>query len=228
MGDNLDNIKKLDAKVGNRKILLLWPGILVLLLLFLLFYVLLGTEMQGEDTDMLWRMYALWVVMYAVAALLFFLISRTGPDISIRNLSPQEQARVNADCMTGYRFGDVIICRDCLLVPVSGARVSAVSYRDLLWIYTDKKWIRYVTRKNKMPGAVSRKGRIFSKDLGPQLNEDGFYNVMQQFLPWCFYRKTPEIQKLYSRNYRQLIQTVDERRAAFFASQPPAPFGNLQ
>lgn len=227
MGDNLENIKKLDAKVGNRKIIMLWPGVLALFLLFLLLYVALGTETWGEDTEMLWRMYALWVVIYIVAALLFFLVSRTGPDISIRSLTPQEQARVNADCMTGYRFGDVIICRDCLLIPTAGTRVSAIHYRDLLWIYTDKKWIRYVTRKNGMINAAPKKNKFFPKNLGPQLDESGFYHVMQQFLPWCFYGKTPEINKLFRKNYRQMIQAVDERRAAFFAAQPPSPFGNI-
>lgn len=228
MGDNLDNIRMLDAKVGNRKMFLLWPGVLALLFLFVLLFVTTRMGMDAESESMIWRIFGFWVGLYMIVAVIMFLISRTGPDISIRSMTLEEQARVNADCLTGYRFGGVIICRDCLLVPVSGARVSAVHYRDLLWIYTDKKWIRYATRRNGMINVAPKKDKFFPKNLGPQLDEEGFYNIMQQFLPWCFFRKTPEVETMFRRNFPQMIRAVDERRVAYFASQPPAPFGNLQ
>lgn len=229
MGDNLDNIRMLDAKVGNRKIFLLWPGVIALLFLFVLLFVVFSMDPSSENAaGEIWSMYGFWVALYIIAAVMLFVVSRTGPDISIGSMTPDEQARVNADCVTGYRFGDVIICRDCLLIPTAGARVSAVHFRDLLWIYTDKKWIRYATRKNRIINAATRKNKFFPKNLGPQLDEEGFYRVMQQFLPWCFYGKTPEVNTMFRRNFPQLIRTVDERRAAFFASQAPAPGGSMQ
>ena len=228
MGDNLDNIRMLDAKVGNRKIRLLWPGVLALLFLFVLLFAATRMGMEGEDASMVWSIFGFLVALYMIVGIMMFLISRTGPDISIRSMTLEEQARVNADCLTGYRYGGVIICRDCLLVPVSGARVSAVHFRDLLWIYTDKKWIRYATRRNGMINVAPKKDKFFPKNLGPQLDEEGFYRVMQQFLPWCFFRKTPEVETMFRKNFPQMIRMVDERRAAFFASHPPSPFGNLQ
>lgn len=227
MGDNLDNIRMLDAKVGNRKMFLLWPGVLALLFLFVLLFAVTRTGMEGEDVSIIWRMYGFWIGLYMIVGIIMFLISRTGPDISIRSMTPEEQARVNVDCLVGYRFGSIIICRDCLLIPASGARVSAVHYRDLLWIYTDKRWIRYATRKNGMINAVPKKDKFFPKNLGPQLDEEGFYNIMQQFLPWCFFRKTPEVETMFRRNFPQMIRAVDERRAAYFASQPFMPNGNM-
>lgn len=228
MGDNLNNIRMLDAKVGNRKIMLLWPGVLTLLFLFVFLFVITRMGVEGEDASMIWNMYGYCVGVYIIVGIIMFLISRTGPDPSIRSMTLDEQARVNADCVTGYRYGDVIICRDCLLTPASGARVSAVYFRDLLWIYTDKKWIRYATRKNAMINAAPKKYKFFPKNLGPQLDEEGFYRVMQQFLPWCFFGKTPETKTMFRRNFPQFVRTVDERRAAYFASQSSVPVGNMQ
>lgn len=220
LGDNLDNIRMLDAKVGNRKIFMLWPFVMVLLFVFVLLFVIMRMDPSSENAaGEIWSLYGCGVAVYIIVAAIFFVISRTGPDISILSMTPDEQTRVNADCVTGYRFGDVIICRDCLLTPAAGSRVSAVHFRDLLWIYVDKKWIRYATRKNGMINMAPRKNKFFPKNLGPQLDEDGFYKVMQQFLPWCFYGKTPEVNAMFRKNFPQLIRTVDERRAAFFASQ---------
>lgn len=222
LGDNLDNIRMLDAKVGNRKIFMLWPGVIALLFLFVLLFVALRMDPPSGNAGaagQLWSTYGFLVTLYIIAGVMLFVVSRTGPDISISSMTPEEQARVNADCVTGYRFGDVIICRDCLLIPTAGTRVSAVHFRDLLWIYADKKWIRYATRKNGIINMAPRKDKFFPKNLGPRLDEDGFYKVMQQFLPWCFYGKTPEVNAMFRKNFPQLIRTVDERRAAFFASQ---------
>lgn len=226
MGDNLDNIRMLDAKVGNRKMRMLLPALIPMIFLFILLFVTMRIE--GEYRADIWGIFGFLLTMYIIIAVMFFVVSRTGPDFSISDMTPDERARVNADCLTGYRFGEVIICRDCLLVPAAGARVSAVHFRDLLWIYIDKKWIRYATRKNGLLYTASCKNRFFPKNLGPELDEAGFYNVMQRFLPWCFFGKTPEVNALFRKNFPGLVQAVDGRRAAFFASQSPAPFGNMQ
>ena len=218
MNTKLENLNKVERRIAGKKLLTLWPGVLCLLVLavVLLLCAQDGTP-SSEEWTQVWSAYGMLAGMYIIISVIFFVSAWLGPHWSIATLHPAEQARVNEDCLKGYRFGDVIICRDCLLMPGVGAKLQAVSYRDLLWIYVDKRYIRYVTRKSAALCPVSRKVRFLPKKLGPELDENGFYTVMQQFLPWCFFGNAPEIRTLHKKNFPALVQTVDGRRASYWA-----------
>lgn len=225
----MENLKKLERRMALKMCCNLWPGISALVFLAGLF--LWSAQYEEPDSHVvmqIWSLYGTLIGFYAIIMIIPFVVSALGPHFSIKCLSAGEQSRIDEDCMKGYRFGDVIVCRDCLLVPAPMARPQAVSYRDLLWIYVDKRHVYYVTVKNPTPLSVSRKPSAMPKKLGPQLDENGFYTLMQQFLPWCFFGSQPEIKEMRRRNFPALIQTVEQRRTAYLASMQGGNWGNPQ
>lgn len=222
--EELKNIKELNIKASNRRMLVLIPGFTPLLCLLILFTVI------GEG-DLFWSepYFRLLILVMIIVPIIIFLQAHMWLDRTIMEMAPWERQRVNEDCVTGYRLGGAILCRDCILF--FGQRLMAVPYRDLLWVY-QKGSSLYMMNRRRMPWTVSLRFKL--PKGGTPIDTEGFFTVLQQFSPWTFYGYDPAIKKLYRQNFNQLIYQVDTRRMQILNGmqtpygQPMPPMQQMQ
>lgn len=208
MGRKLEHIEKIDRAIGRKKLFLLLPVFLFLVAVDIMVHLMLEGRMDESAEEMIQLLNGAVAMVICMGAM-FFVIFYYRSDPSFLQLPAAVQARLDADCMGGYRAGSVIVCRDGLLYV--NVRMQVVPYQDMVWIYRrNKKYLTVVCRS----GITSNLLLTYKLPVatGPQIDGDSLLAMLKQSLPWCFFDRTKDNRKLRRRNFKQMVQMVDARR----------------
>lgn len=214
MKENLKNIMKYQKK-------LFWKKMAWLIPLDLFAFGLVGVAVVSVTvTDGFGAFSVLFgsLLLILIASMALIIWKCSGVDKTLKELTPEEQARMNEDCVDGYRIGNTVVCRDGFLL--AGVVIQALPYRDIVFVYESSttyttvavplatvRSVISVNRKKKQfvinaavkpPFGKSRKGEIQIQQL---------WEILQQNAPWVYLGGSVENMNLYLNRFGEMAQT---------------------
>lgn len=223
----LDNIKKIQESVsGPYKKKVIIGCVLVTVWILALVGILIVPTSESELTSKA----SIGICIAFLLVILFFLVSRykkNGKNFSdsLLSLPDDVKTRMNEDCMGCPFGGNVIFCRDGLLMISDTA--DAVLYSDIVFSYEHsvmgiKEIVIYDRYRRGMRGyhavalsvnPLNLKDNPLKRTGGTQIvKEEQFFEILMRNAPWAYYGNTQENTQKVLTSFPQMVQEVDERR----------------
>lgn len=203
MDAQLDNIMMIQ-KIGSapRKKGLIIVGIMLAGVLFLS-----GMIMGSFYRLMTSAMLDFFVAVYLFLVLHFIINNRKLSD-SVLCLSDEVKERMEEDCLNSLTAGNVILCRDGLLLVHDAA--DAILYDDVIYVF-ERGDVYLYDRKKQLYLLMLRSNPFQGSHQLKLLNREQFWEELTKRAPWAYFGKTGENQNKL-RNFSQMVREVDERR----------------
>lgn len=145
-----------------------------------------------------------------------------GVDKTLKELTPEEQRRMDEDCVDGYRIGNTVVCRDGLLI--AGPAMRALLYRDIVFVYENSTTYTTVAvplatvssviivNREKKQFAVNTATRPFlGKSEKGVIQVQQLWEILQQKAPWVYLGGSVEHMNLYLNRFDEMARTAKEK-----------------
>ncbi|MCH5342678.1 MAG: hypothetical protein J1E64_01475 [Acetatifactor sp.] len=227
MNIQLDNIKKIQESVsGLYKKKVIIGCVLVTVWILILIGILIAPMSESELTSKT-SIGICIAFLFAILVILIFRYKKNGKYLgdSLLSLPNDVKTRMNEDCMSCPFGGNVIFCRDGLLMISDTA--EAVLYSDIVFSYEHnvmgiKEIVIYDRYRRGMRGyhavalsvnPLNLKNDPLKRTGSTQIvKEEQFFEMLMRNAPWAYYGNTQENMQKVTANFSQMVQEVDERR----------------
>lgn len=223
----LDNIQKIQESVsGPYKKKVIIGCVLVTVWILALVGILIVPMSESELTSKV----SIGICIAFLLAILVILVLRYKKNgeyfgDSLLSLPDDMKTRMNEDCMGCPFGGNVIFCRDGLLMISDTA--EAVLYSDIVFSYEHsvmgiKEIVIYDRYRRGMKGyhvvalsvnPLNLKDNPLKRTGGMHIvKEEQFFEILMQNAPWAYYGNSQENMQKALTSFPQMVQEVDERR----------------
>lgn len=218
--ENLSNVMKIQKELARKKHR-------TFIILYIVLVAILGglSYLMTLDGDM-GVLVVPGVLLLLFTLFIVFMYTRTiGVHPSLQSLSAEEQKRVNEDVETGYRFGNIIVCRDGLLMALQ--KMQLVPYCDIVFVYGQNTTytatvVAIATTSSIMVATRDRKQYAINVNISPfygqgnnafqTIDAQKMFEVLRQSAPWSFFGASPENMKLFTKDFKRMVAEVDARK----------------
>lgn len=229
MEDRLSNVISLQKEVSRKK-----KKIFILLYLLIVLIILSLAALLWSEGPLA-MLFPAGLLLAGTALVLPSYIRMGVIHKSLKELTEEEQMRVNEDVLTGYRYANVIVCRDCLLFVVNN--IQALPYRDIVFAFgrstTYTAAVAALATVNSIVVVDKRKRQYFmnmglkpfwGNGQGVFQTIDGrrMFAILQQNAPWSFFGASKENMALF-KHFKKMSAEVEERRRQYFAANSSLP-----
>ncbi|MBD5460235.1 MAG: hypothetical protein HDR26_04730 [Lachnospiraceae bacterium] len=218
MKENLKNIMKYQKK-------LFWKTLAWLIPMDLFAFGLVGVAVVAVSVTDGFGAGSLFfgaLLLILTASMAVIIWKCNGVDKTLKELTPEEQARMNEDCIDGYRIGNTVVCRDGFLL--AGVTMQALPYRDIVFVYENNTTYTTVAvplYKVRSVIGVNRKKKQFviNAAMKPPFGKSGkgeiqvqqLWEILQQNAPWVYLGGSVENMNLYLNRFDEMARTSAQR-----------------
>lgn len=214
MKENLKNIMKYQKK-------LFWKKMIWMIPLELFAFGMVGvavvsvTVVDGFGAATVFFGALLLVLIASISVIIW---KCNGVDKTLKELTPEEQARMNEDCVDGYRIGNTVVCRDGFLL--AGAVIQALPYRDIVFVYENSttyttvavplatvRSVISINRKKKQFVINAAMKPPFGKSGKGEIQMQQLWEILQQNAPWVYLGGSVENMNLYLNRFEEMART---------------------
>lgn len=215
MKENLKNIMKYQKKLFWKKMIWLVPMVLFA-------FGLVGVAVVAVTVTDGFGAYSMLfgsLLLILIASMAAIIWKCNSVDKTLKELTPEEQARMNEDCVDGYRIGNTVVCRDGFLL--AGAVIQALPYRDIVFVYENSttyttaaiplatvRSVISINRKKKQFVINAAVKPIFGKSGKGEIQVQQLWEILRQKAPWVYLGGSVENMNLYLNRFEEMARTA--------------------